>query len=83
MQALEGYFENLAVAAVNEELVIENLVANNIKLAASNKTLVAMVKIEQRHQEPRTGNLPLQEGWTKQPGSDLMTPLQEGRISCA
>ena len=43
-KALEGYFYNLAAAAVNEKLVLEQLVANNTKLAATNKNLVAMVK---------------------------------------
>ena len=44
MKALEGYFDNLAAVAVNEKLVLEQLVANNTKLAASNESLVAMVK---------------------------------------
>ena len=44
MQALEGYFDNLAAAAVNEKSVLEQLVANNTKLAANNKSLVAMIK---------------------------------------
>ena len=44
MKALEGYFDNLAAAAVNEKSVLDNLVANNTNLAATNKNLVAMVK---------------------------------------
>ena len=44
MKALEGYFDNLAAAAVNEKLVLEKLVANNTELAANSKNLVAMVK---------------------------------------
>ena len=44
MKALEGYFNNLATAAVNEKSVLEQLVANNTKLAATNKNLVAIVK---------------------------------------
>ena len=44
MKALEGYFDNLAVAVVNEKSVLEQLVENNTKLAANNKSLVAMVK---------------------------------------
>ena len=44
MKALEGYFDNLAAAAVNEKLVLEQLVANNTKLAANNESLVVMVK---------------------------------------
>ena len=45
MKAQEGYFENLAAAVVNEKLVIESLVANNTKLAATNENLVAMEKL--------------------------------------
>ena len=44
MKALEGYFGNLDIAAINEKLVLEKLVANNTKLAANNESLVAMVK---------------------------------------
>ena len=44
MKALEGYFDNLAAAAVNKKSVLEQLVANNTKLAATNENLVAMVK---------------------------------------
>ena len=44
MKALEGYFDNLAAASVNEKLVLEQLVANNTNLAANNKRLIAMVK---------------------------------------
>ena len=44
MKALEGYFDNLASAAVNEKSVLEQLVLNNTKLAASNESLVALVK---------------------------------------
>ena len=44
MKALEGYFDNLAAAAVNKKLVLEKLVANNTKISANNKNLVAMVK---------------------------------------
>ena len=44
MKALEGYFDNLAAAAVNKKSVLEQLVANNTKLALTNENLVAMVK---------------------------------------
>ena len=44
MKALEGYFDNLAAAAVNNKSVLEQLVANNAKLAATNKELVTIVK---------------------------------------
>ena len=44
MKAMEGYFDNLAAAVVNEKLVLEQLVVNNTKLAANNESLVAMVK---------------------------------------
>ena len=44
MKALGGYFYNLAAAAVNEKLVLEQPVVNNTKLVANNENLVAMVK---------------------------------------
>ena len=44
MKALEGYLGNLAAAAINEKSVLEQLVANKSKLAATNEDLVAMVK---------------------------------------
>ena len=43
-ESLEGCFDNLAAAAVNKKSVLEQLVANNTKLAATNKNLVAVVK---------------------------------------
>ena len=42
MKSLEGYFNNLA-AAINYKSVLEQLVANNAKLAATNEDLVAIV----------------------------------------
>ena len=44
VKALEGNFDNLATAAVNEKSILEQLVLNNTKLAASNERLVALVK---------------------------------------
>ena len=44
MKSLEGYFDNLAAAAVNEKYVLGKLVANNAKLAAANKEVVTIVK---------------------------------------
>ena len=44
MKALEGYFDNFVAAAVNKKLVLEELVANNTKLAATKENLVAIVK---------------------------------------
>ena len=44
MKALDGYFNNLAAAYINDKSVIEQLVANNAKLASTNKDLVAIVK---------------------------------------
>ena len=40
----EGYFDNLAAAAVNEKDVLKQLVLNNNTLATINKSLVALVK---------------------------------------
>ena len=42
MKSLEGYFYNLA--AVNRKSVLDQLVANKTKLAATNENLVAIVK---------------------------------------
>ena len=44
MKDLDGYFDNLAATAVNEKSVLEELVANNTKLAATNKNLVTIFK---------------------------------------
>ena len=44
MEALEGYFENLAAAAVNEKSVLGQLVANNANIATTSKELVAIIK---------------------------------------
>ena len=44
MKSLEGYFGNLAAVAVNKKSVLNQLVANNTKLAATNEHLVAIVK---------------------------------------
>ena len=44
MKALEGYFDNLDASAINEKSVLEQLVAKNAKLDATNEDLVAIVK---------------------------------------
>ena len=44
MKALEGYFNNLAAASVNEKGVLQQLVLNNTPLTTSNESLVALVK---------------------------------------
>ena len=44
LKALEEYFDNLAAASTNEKTVLEQLVACNAKLAATNEELVAVVK---------------------------------------
>ena len=49
LKALEVYFDNLSVAAINEKTVLEKLFAINAKLAATNEELVAVVrKVNQR-----------------------------------
>ena len=48
MKALEGYLDNLSAATTKNKSVPEQLVANNAKLAATNKELVAIVKTFQR-----------------------------------
>ena len=44
VKTLEGYFNNLAAAVVNEKYVLKKLVLNNTTLATSNESLVALVK---------------------------------------
>ena len=44
MKILEGYFDNLAAAMVNEKDVLKQLVLNNTTLVTSNKSFVALVK---------------------------------------
>ena len=85
MKSLEGYFDNLSVAVVNEKSVLEQLVLNNTKLAASNKSLVALVKkINWGHQEPQTRQLSPQERRASQrPGSNPLPTLQEIRLPSA
>ena len=43
MKFLEGYFDNLVAAVVNEKSVLKQLVLNNTKIATSNESLVALV----------------------------------------
>ena len=44
IKALEGYFDNLAAAAVNEKSVLQKLVLNNTTLTTSNESLVTLFK---------------------------------------
>ena len=44
MKALEVYYYNLAAVTVNKKSVLEQLLVNNTKLAATNESLVVMVK---------------------------------------
>ena len=44
MKALEGYFDTIAAAAASKKLVLEQLVANNAKVADTNEELMAIVK---------------------------------------
>ena len=44
MKLFEGYFDNLATAAVNEKSVLDQLVENNTKLASTNENLLVIVK---------------------------------------
>ena len=48
MKSLEGYFDNIAAAKINNKSVLEQLVTNYSKLADTNKDLVAIVKNFQR-----------------------------------
>ena len=67
MKALEGYFDNLAAAAMNEKSVLQKPVLNNTTRTTSNESLVALVKkMNRRHEEPRMRNLAPQEGRTGQ-----------------
>ena len=44
LKTLEGYFDDFASAAVNEQDVLKQLVLNNTTLATSNESLMALVK---------------------------------------
>ena len=44
IKAMEGYFNNLAAAAVNKKSVLQQLVLNKTTLTTSNEILVALVK---------------------------------------
>ena len=44
LKHLEGYFDNLAAAAVNKKGVLQQLVSNNTTLSTSNESLAAFVK---------------------------------------
>ena len=44
LKTFEGYFYNLAEAAVNEKGILKQLVLNNTTFAMSNESLVALVK---------------------------------------
>ena len=46
-KTLEGYFDNLSAAATNEKGILNQLVLNKTTLAASNESLVALVKNHQ------------------------------------
>ena len=43
IKVLEGYFGNLAAAAINEKYVLQQLVLNNTTLVTSNESLMAQV----------------------------------------
>ena len=45
IKALEGYFNNLAAAAINKKSVLQQLALNNTTLVTSNESLVALVKM--------------------------------------
>ena len=44
LEALNGYFNNLAASATNKKEMLEKLVANNKKLTVTNKELVIVIK---------------------------------------
>ena len=44
IKSLEGYFDNLVAASVNENSVLQQLVLNNTTLTTSNESLVALFK---------------------------------------
>ena len=45
IKAIEGYFYNVSSTTSNKKSVLDQLVAKNAKIAATNKDLVAIVKI--------------------------------------
>ena len=86
MEALEGYFENLATAATKKKSVLEKIVANNAKLTATNEEPVAIVKtFPTKKVYPTRYLLPQetgrQRGNTREEVPNLMTPFQKGRLS--
>ena len=44
IQALEGYFDNLAAAAITKKAALQQLVLKNTTLVTSNESLVTQVK---------------------------------------
>ena len=44
LKALKGYFDNVAADTTNEKKFLEQLVASNAKLAATNEELVSVMK---------------------------------------
>ena len=76
MKALELCLDNIAAAAINDKSVLDKLVANNAKLAATNEELVAIVKKFQQNQEYQKRNLPPQgKRRTRKEEPNLVTPL--------
>ena len=56
VKTLEGYFDNLADAVTNEKDVLKQLVLNNITLATSNESLVALEKSNKMRSRTWSGN---------------------------
>ena len=44
IRAIEGYFDNLYAAVVNEKSVLQQLVLNNTMFTTSNESLVVLIK---------------------------------------
>ena len=56
LKTLEGYFDNLAAAAVNWQGVLKQLMLNNTTLATINESLVDLCVLTTRSEERRIGS---------------------------
>ena len=80
MKAVKWYFDNLAATTINEKSVLNQLVANNAKLAATNKDLVAIVKkfptiLRILNKRPTASRKRTAAGHYKGRGTKLVPPL--------
>ena len=81
IKSLEGYFDNLAVAAVDKKMVLEQLVENNTKLAATNKDLVTIAKTFTNKIKKLKGKPPASRKQAdKEGGTQPCAPIAKKRV---